>query len=291
MTKAMLPEITAATAPSEGTFHRLSMHLERRMDTCPKHGAFESAGAVLGGQIRWSICPVCRQEREESELKSRQQNTRKEASMESMERLFSSCGVPARYHGASFETYTLFPANHQWHALQSEALKTCQDYTKNFSAVLKHGGNLILRGNSGTGKTHLACSIVAGVIRQGYSAQFTSTSAIVRAVKSGQSYSAEMKSDEVINRLSMVDLLVIDEFEEFVGEEARHILIDVVNARYSAKKPLIVITNLTADELTKLVAARTVDRLRENGFALSFPWESFRQKVTTLPVWRNSSAA
>lgn len=288
MTEAMLPEIMADTERSD-TFVRFSIKMERRQAECPKHGTYEQFGRVLAGEMRWSACPACEAEREAQERANRQRDARRDAAMVNMEGLFSSSGVPVRYKDASFESYTLFPVGHQWHDLQSDAWRACKDYAANFKTVLTVGGNLILRGNSGTGKTHLSCAIVNEVIRQGYSAQFTDTSSIVRAIKAGLSYSANQKADQIIDKLVQVDLLVVDEFEEFHGDEARHHLMDVVNARYAARKPMVVITNLTPDELTKLVAARTVDRLRENGYALSFQWESYRKKVMSMPAWRRSA--
>ncbi|MGC8384980.1 ATP-binding protein [Pseudomonas aeruginosa] len=76
------------------------------------------------------------------------------------------------------------------------------------------------------------------------------------------------------------DLLILDEVGVQYGKEAELVtLFDVMNARYSACKPSIVLSNLTLEEIEVFLGQRVMDRLRENGGrAVSFNWESERAK-------------
>ena len=56
-------------------------------------------------------------------------------------------------------------------------------------------------------------------------------------------------------------------------------LFTLLNGRYEAMRPSIVISNLTVSEVSKYLGDRVYDRLRENGGGvLAFDWQSFRTK-------------
>lgn len=83
---------------------------------------------------------------------------------------------------------------------------------------------------------------------------------------------------EVIERFSLPDILIIDEVGHQHGTDfERMILFEVINARYEECRPVILITNLTLDELKQYLDSRAEDRLREGGGrAVVFDWESYR---------------
>src|SRR5699024_2648302 len=90
---------------------------------------------------------------------------------------------------------------------------------------------------------------------------------------------ADRNEPEVIQQFVNPDLLVIDEVGHQYGSDAeRLMLFDLINARYMAAKPMILITNLELNGLREYLDERSQDRLREGGgTALVFDWISRRK--------------
>ena len=78
-------------------------------------------------------------------------------------------------------------------------------------AFVERRENVILIGPSGTGKTHLACAILAEVIRAGYTGLFLSVSAALRLIRDTYSPRAQRSESEAFALLTAPDLLVLDE--------------------------------------------------------------------------------
>src|SRR6185312_8486138 len=77
--------------------------------------------------------------------------------------------------------------------------------------------------------------------------------------------SAETES-EVLCQLLLPDLLVIDEVGVQYGSDGEKVhAFDIIDGRYNAMRPTIVITNCKPDELLAYLGERVVDRLLEDG--------------------------
>ena len=98
----------------------------------------------------------------------------------------------------------------------------------------------------------------------------------VRATFRKNSESSEM---EVIDELAKSDLLILDEIQER-GETPfeDRLLTHVIDARYAAMKPTILIANLSKSDLAESLGKSIVDRARENGKSIEFTWPSYRQQ-------------
>jgi DNA replication protein DnaC len=55
------------------------------------------------------------------------------------------------------------------------------------------------------------------------------------------------------------------------------LLTEIINRRYNAEKPVVVITNQAFDTLARFVGDRVADRLHENAYVCAFSWPSFRR--------------
>jgi DNA replication protein DnaC len=120
-----------------------------------------------------------------------------------------------------------------------------KNYVENFAEMKKRGKGLLLFGNVGTGKTFISACIANALIDKGAPCLVTNFARLVNTV-SGM-YEGKQ---EYIDSLNKFDLLVIDDLAserdtEFMGE----IVQNIIDSRYRAGLPLIVTTNLTADEL------------------------------------------
>ena len=88
--------------------------------------------------------------------------------------------------------------------------------------------------------------------------------------------------EQLLNDLSNVDLLVIDEIG--VQTESRYekvIINQIVDRRSSSKRPTGMLTNHNIDEMTRLLGERVMDRMKlGNSLYVIFDWDSYRSRVT-----------
>ncbi|MBX9405998.1 ATP-binding protein [Pseudomonas baetica] len=196
-------------------------------------------------------------------------------------------GITPRFAGCTFETY------HAKTPEMAKALEKCMAYADNFAD--QHypvGRNLLMTGNIGTGKTHLACSIVRQVIGLNAVAVITTAAEIIRVFKRSMGRDSGYTEGDVIDELSSVDLLVIDEVGAQAGTAYElAALHEVIDKRYQLLKPTVLVSNLPAKPATdadgkplpsleQYIGARALDRLRENGALLAgFTWASARGRV------------
>ena len=190
------------------------------------------------------------------------------------ERALSRSGVPFRFQEKGFDSFTTHIRG------QADAKSKCQRYADKFPQVLKSGMNLVLTGMPGTGKTHLATSILNQVMGAGHSGLFVSVSEMLRAIRASFSSKTKQSETEAFAAFIDVDLLVLDEVGVSIGDEAKRkaMIFDVLNGRYNARRPTIIIGNLSAEEMETYLGARVWDRLQEDGCpVIPFTWKSHRR--------------
>ena len=138
---------------------------------------------------------------------------------------------------------------------------------------------LILIGNPGTGKNHLAAAIITEAIEtHNKTALFTETLKIIRAIKESWRRDGETES-KVIESFISPDILAIDEIGvQFGSETERMYLTEIINDRYNHQKPTILMGNVDVDKLSEIIGERPLDRFREGGKLIVFDWDSHRAK-------------
>lgn len=118
-------------------------------------------------------------------------------------------------------------------------------YADNFDELYKDGKGLLLFGGVGTGKTYAAACIANELIDRGRPCLVTNFARLVNRING-----LFDERQEFIDSLDDYDLLVIDDLAaERDTDYMNEIVQSVIDARYRAKKPLIVTTNLDAEEL------------------------------------------
>lgn len=140
--------------------------------------------------------------------------------------------------------------------------KVAKSYVENFPLMLKEGMGLMLHGNVGSGKTYLSACIANALIDKGYPCLVTNFPRLINTI-SGM-YEGKQ---QYIDGLNKFDLLVIDDLAaerdtEYMNETVQNI----IDNRYRCGKPLIVTTNLKAEEFqnpTDVKKQRTYSRLRK----------------------------
>lgn len=125
--------------------------------------------------------------------------------------------------------------------ITSVALK----YVENFDTMRENGKGLLLFGTVGTGKTFTAACIANALIDKGYPCMVTNFARLINTI-SGM-YDGKQDYIDGLNRFA---LLVIDDLATEADTEYRNeIIFNVIDSRYRAGLPLIITTNLTAQEL------------------------------------------
>jgi DNA replication protein DnaC len=198
---------------------------------------------------------------------------RRMAAQSALERAVGGCGIPARYRGRGFDDFEAACPG------KRHALAVCRAYAGDFAAVRRRGSCLLLLGGPGTGKTHLACAILAQVIGAGHTGLFLTVSSALRVIRDAYSPRGQRSELEAFALLTQPDLLVFDELGVAAGNPAtrRALLLDILNERYGALRPTVLLGNLTLAELGVYLGERLMERLLDaGGTTVPFNWPSYR---------------
>lgn len=156
-------------------------------------------------------------------------------------------------------------------ATMSEEIVKCKRYADAWDDMRRENNGLLLWGNTGNGKTFAAACIANELIDRGIPVMITSFPRILNAGYDKQ---------EIIEQVHYYPLMVIDDLgAERSSEYAMETVYTVIDERYKAKKPLIVTTNLTLDELCKpknMDYQRIYDRVIEMCTPLVFKGDNLR---------------
>jgi len=136
-------------------------------------------------------------------------------------------------------------------------------------------GIVVLYGKRGGGKTRMAAELAVVV----GGSQYRTAMRFFLEVRATFRRDAMRSEMEVIDELATAPLLILDEIQER-GETAfeDRLLTHVIDARYAAMKPTILIANLTKSELSQALGDSIVSRATENGISIEFNWPSYRKQ-------------
>ena len=117
---------------------------------------------------------------------------------------------------------------------------------------------LILVGNNGVGKTHLACSIANELIKNGIPIIYGTLINLLAELKNTYDVYNNISEMKIIKLYEKVDLLIIDDLgKEKPSEWGLEKLFTIINSRYENNLPVIITTNYDQKSL--------IDRLSING--------------------------
>lgn len=181
-------------------------------------------------------------------------------------------GITPRFAAATFDSYRAEKEP------QHKALAKCRAYAEQFPANFRTGRSLLLTGNVGCGKTHLASAIVRAVVADHGRALIIPAGDIVSIARASMVPGSGYTDRDAVAHLGGLDLLVIDEVGAQKGSEYElGLLHSIIDRRYQAVLPTVVISNLNAEGLKSYIGDRALDRLRQNGGQqVGFTWTSMR---------------
>lgn len=216
--------------------------------SCPEHGPFLATVRTIGASSFSSQCPTC-SDRQAYQIKQREQAER-------LQKLLAAAEVPPRY--SAFDASLLKPTVIAW-----------IDQAPSPSS-------LILMGRPGCGKTSNAACALLNLAHRGVHVSFKTCKGVIEHLLGCRSRNAESFSSSV-NGFVRPAVLLLDDYTAF-PEWHCELLQAVVEARYAARKPTVLTTNLTQQQFVglNLLARQTWDRLKDKGFICLFRDDSYR---------------
>ena len=179
-----------------------------------------------------------RQRKEEEEASERERLRIKKA-----EQLFAMSKLPARFTDRTFENFITTSDN-------QEAFKIALDYAENFREKKASGQGLLFSGTVGTGKTYLAAAITLRLVENCQSVIFGTVTTLLGRIRQTYTKNSEFDEREIIDQLTNVSLLVIDDLgKEKPTEWTEQMLYEIINARYENNMPLVITTNISLKEI------------------------------------------
>lgn len=147
---------------------------------------------------------------------------------------------------------------------------------------IENGQNVVLAGNPGTGKTHMAIGLGIRACMNNYKVLFTTVPRLITQIKESRS---DKWRRQLENRFEKYDLVICDEFGYIsFDKEASELLFTHLSLR-AGRKATIITTNLSFDRWSEIfgdpvLTAAMVDRLTHKAFLINMNGDSYRVKET-----------
>lgn len=155
---------------------------------------------------------------------------------------------------------------------------------KLFSSLefIRNGQNIILAGNPGTGKTHMAIGLGIKACTAGYKVLFTTIPLLVNELKESRGQKTLRAFEK---KFEKYDLIIADELGYIsFDKEASELLFTYLSLR-AGRKSTIITTNLSFerwDEIFKdpVMTAAMIDRMTHKSYIVNMNGNSYRLKET-----------
>lgn len=198
-----------------------------------------------------------------------------------MDRLYDQSNVRDVVRLENFDTFDLrlFSEN----VIQAEGISPKENAQKNLRTAMAFaedftGGNLLLTGDSGTGKTFLCNCIAKDVLEQGKTVLYLTAAQLFRRLEEMRFHRDE--EEETLDwdaELLEADLLIIDDLgTEFATMFTASELFRIINDRKLRKRPVVISTNLGYKALMDQYSDRVMSRLIGEYTTLKFFGDDIR---------------
>lgn len=211
------------------------------------------AGAIgTDGKIRRFLCECQAKEQEEQ---NRIEKLRKEK--EYIREIIRQSALGKNFADCLFENMIVSDT-------ARPVIDKCKSYCKHADEMLKNGYGIYIYGDAGVGKTYLTACMGNELVRLNYRVYFTSFNEITRNLK--KNFDDNRAKEDLLCLLENVSFLFLDDMgtENIKNDDSsawlQTTIYEIINRRYTAKKPIICTSNLKRSELQKPIPGSNQSR-------------------------------
>lgn len=241
---------------------------------CPKHGCHYISRGKLG-----KFCPECLNDQIEREKIELVKKGERDAVHDYM--YHASLIDRKDLWQCSFDNFKYKPAS-----LEAQCYQKAKSFAEAYAKNPKKKFNTIFFGKSGTGKTHLAISILNYV--NDHSNQKCLFLSIPRLLQANRDWQADHTSSNwsqrfTQERVAEADLVVVDDLgAESASGDATNFVQSVIFTIYDSNQRIITTTNLSSDKIRSTYDNRILSRVEENAAGHVMNFSKLRDKRASL---------
>lgn len=161
----------------------------------------------------------------------------------------------------------------------NQAKQELRDFIENYDS--ENPQSLLIIGNYGTGKSHLAVATTKEFMKNGRTAIFIQVNKLLTKIKGTWGRKSEISEDDLLTLLATVDLLVIDDFgaeltEKDTNEQTwkKTIMNQIIDSRVG--RATIFTTNFSIVDLKTLYGEREFSRMIEDAEPVEMYGDNYR---------------
>lgn len=224
------------------------------------------------GAKRETVVPViCQCEKEEMEAE--EERRKHEEEMQRLNALRKSSLIEEKFRNATLANFQRTEDNQKLYAVAKK-------YIDNFPQMEQENQGLLFYGVVGTGKSFTAACIANELLNNRTSVVMTSFVKILQEIQKPQTDESEFMAKINSPRLLIIDDLGTERNTEYALEK----VYNVIDSRYRVKKPLILTTNLSLQEMQDTPDIR-YKRIYDRIFEMCYPVRAAGRS------WREQEAA
>lgn len=171
-------------------------------------------------------------------------------------------GFGSLIHEQRFDNFSLdyYAKNANHHEIMRRNRDFLMEYASSFDE--RTSPSILMMGGTGLGKTHLSSAVAREIIHRGKDVFYTGAIDLFEQFEFQRFKTYSNEPNELIERYFECDLLIIDDLgTEMVNQFSVSTLYNLINDRLSRKKPTIISTNLSKDDIRKKYTDRITSRL------------------------------
>lgn len=248
--------------PKEGDYLN-----EKGILTCGKCHQPKRKEIVTPGGRKMVVAVYCQCEMEQ---KAEEEAQKKRAEDYDKVLALKRCSIiDDKLRDASFDTCLVVKDNER-------QIRLCRRYVEKFDELFKKNQGLLLYGNVGTGKSHIAACICNSLMDNLIPVYTTSFAKLL------EENQKSVDTPAIISNMKKARMVLFDDLgAERNTTYALEVVYNLIDSRYRQRMPMIVTTNRTIAEMqseTDIRYKRIYDRVLEYCYPVLFDGQSFRMK-------------
>ncbi len=158
-----------------------------------------------------------------------------------------------------------------------DAVNTCHRFIDDFSVSYR---NILFFGPAGTGKSFLSGCIAKELMDRGHSILYFGAPQLFSTISTALKDSEREETDSLYNGLYHSDLLIIDDLgTEYINDFTNSQLYSIINERILGRKPYIISTNMSLNDLRDAYSERLTSRLMQDTYICRLNCRDIRRQI------------